>query len=224
MKYVYIIVYLRDRTMEVSRPYDEQELASWHESLETRIANWDGLTYNPSGACWYCPRCAVCPGLQTQIGATHQMLADAGDIEAALAAMTPQQKLDLWEKIGLGQKLFDHARNLIKLEAVASDGALVGETKQLVINQIVKKPLDSLKAWPVLKSYLSDAELAPAVKISKTTALDAIKAKAPKGQGAKLIRKVTEELEVADAFVETVELRAQIRPLGTAEEKQIEGD
>jgi len=223
-RFQFIPVFVRDWSVIVSDEYTKAELDNWHRNLEARILNWDGKTYCPSGACWYCGRCATCPGLQRQIQQTHNILSETEDIEGVIAAMTGQQKVELWDKIGLAQKLLDHARTLIKLEAVANDMVLAGETRSLVITEQIRHPLKPLQAWPILTQYLSDAELAPAVKISKTVALAAIAAKAPKRQGAKAKRQVTAELEAAGAFGEQRILFPRIKPaLGAANEKQIEG-
>ena len=224
MKYVYVTLYLRDWSAEVSQPFTKAELDEWHNDLEARILNWDGKTYQPSGACWYCGRCATCPGLQRQIVQTHGML-DVPDVEAAIAILPDAEKVELWDRLGLAIKLFDHCRGLLKLEAAASDNRrLVGDTRDLVLVEQIRRPLKAMEAWPILTTYLRQAELAPAVKISKTVALAAIASKAPRGQKGKIRQQVTAELEAAGALDEKIIVKAVIQPsLAAANETLIEG-
>ena len=56
-----------------------------------------------------------------------------------------------------------------------------------------------LAAWPILSARLTDSEMAGVVEIGVGRLEDAIKAKAPRGKGAGMIREVFAELEAAGA-------------------------
>lgn len=219
----YIILFLEDQTHAVSNLLDPDTVAGEHDAYCDRIDNWDHKTYHPGGQCWYCGRSATCPGLNHEL-ANIGLLRDMESMQGAVTALADADCVKLWDRIGLGIKFLERARECIKLRAMAQGNVLQGDGRKLVVEEQIRHPLKPMPAWPILKQYLTDDELAPAVSISKTVALGAIAEKAPRGQKGKVKQQVEAELEAADAFEEERIMFPRLTPSAAASnEKLIEG-
>jgi len=195
----YVICFLRDKTIEVSKEFTADEVEQWHADYMAGIKSWDGRTYHPGRHCVYCPRRATCPGLCSELA----LLCDGFHlVEAAVAELPAETKVELWERIGSAQKFLDHAREIIKLHAEAAGGTLQGNGKVLILKDQQRQTIKTREAWPIILNHLTEAELAPAVTINKTTLLDAVADKAPRGGKKRAKDMLMDELTAAGA-VET---------------------
>jgi len=222
----YCIIFMEDRTHFISGTAEEpwilpEEVLERHKAYVQAIVIWDGRTYNPGGHCWYCRRCAECPGLQRELANTISALRVA-NLEASLAKLTDSECTEAWPKFGMVIKFAERAREIIKMRCVAGGGILEGDEKNLQLFEQTRTKIKALEAWPVLKKRLTDEELAPAVKISKMVAMAAVKAKAPRGQKKRAADELLADLEAADAIGETTITVARLVPsLGAANEAMI---
>jgi len=222
----YYIIFLEDRTHTISGTLDEpwitpEQVLERHRKYVEAIEIWDGRTYNPGGHCWYCRRCAECPGLQRELANTISALRVA-NLEASLAKLTDSECTEAWPKFGMVINFAERAREIIKMRCVAGGGILEGDEKNLQLFEQTRTKIKALEAWPVLKKRLTDEELAPAVKISKMVAMAAVKAKAPRGQKKRAADELLADLEAADAIAETTITVARLVPsLGAANEAMI---
>lgn len=74
-----------------------------------------------------------------------------------------------------------------------------GDAK-LVIQARHEREIDTLSAWPLLQTRLSDTEIASCVSISPSKLDDLVAAKAPKRGGAKAKRELAKELDELGAI------------------------
>jgi hypothetical protein len=222
-RFQFVQVFVRDWTASVSQEFTRADLDAWHDDLEQRLEHWDGRTYNPGGHCWYCGRCATCPGLNHELATITPDLNHV--LQDGIDKISDARCVDLWDQIGVALKFLNRARELIKLRAVGYGGrTIIGAERDLVLTEQTRRHLRPMAAWPVLKQYVTDPELEPAVKISKDVALAAVAAKAPRGAKGKVKKKVEAELEAADAFTtETVLLPKIVPSRAASNEAQIEG-
>lgn len=221
-KLQYIICFLRDKTIEVSREFSAEEVCQWHAEYVDRLRSWDGRTYNPGGHCGYCRRKAVCPSIRAELA---QLCDDNEMAENRVADLPSEVKVSLWERIGMAQRFLERAREIIKLQAEAAGGTLNGEGKSLVLKEQQKQSIRAREAWPVLTSRLTEDDLAPAVSIKKTELLDAVAAKAPRGEKKHAKEALMEELEAAGAVETTTYLVPRIvAALPVASERVIEAE
>lgn len=222
----YIILFLDDETHAVSPLLSPQEIRDHHTEYVAGIEQWDRKTYCPGGHCHYCGRSSVCPERQTYLANTVRSfgLPSLDRIGAIVGRLSDAQCVQVWDPIGMAIKVLEEARSIIKLRAIAHGNTLAGDGRKLVVEEQIRHPLKALPAWPILQEYLTDAELAPAVSISKMVALGAIAAKAPRGQKGKLKEKVEAELAAADALGDDRILFPRLIPsAGASNEKMIEG-
>jgi hypothetical protein len=226
----YVILYLEDATHFVSELVSAGSVRAWHEAYLDKVMSWDGTTYNPSGACWYCGRAATCPALNRELSTVlrNPDMLDADRATGIIANMKDADCVALWDRIGLVSKFLERARDLIKLRAINSNGepmTLQGDGRKLVVEEQIRHPLKTTEAMPVLLRHLTEQELSPAVNISKTVAMAAIAAKAPRGMKTKLKEKVEAELDAAHALDEERILFPRLVPSsGASGETLIEGE
>ena len=152
--YQYHIVYVRDWTQEVGPLLTRNQLDGMHNSLEAKVLNWDGKTYNPSGACLYCPRMAVCPGLSNEIVNTVARFLPDMDMEERMKALTDAQCVDLWPKITMALNLLDNAYKILRMRATKA-GRLKGSRRVVQSIQRERRAIIARKAWDVLCNHFS---------------------------------------------------------------------
>lgn len=202
--YQYIIVFLRDKTVEVSKEFSGEEVETWHNEYMARLNNWDGQTYCSGGHCGYCPRSACCPALAQKLALTVRSLGVYADEPMAgrIDCLSDDECVDAYERIRMAERMLAEAVDLIKLRAGRQDGQLQGLGKALVLKEQTRQTIKAREAWPIITKRLTEEELAPAVMVSKTALLDAVGAKAPRGAKKREKEMLMEELEAAGA-VET---------------------
>ena len=201
----YSICFTQDGTEIVSgtkeKPYLlPEEVQEWHDEYMKHIAKWDGRTYNSGGHCQYCPRQTACPGLRRQLALTAALVTSA-DLEDGINDATPALCVDLWEKSGLLAGLLGKTRDIIKARAERQGGSLQGDGKALVLRKEEWEIIaDPQKAWPVLKTELTDDEIKGCIEVSKKAVLDLIADKAPKRGKGKAKEAFMDQLRAAGAL------------------------
>jgi len=213
----YILVFLRDRTVEVSAVMDRQTVDDWHVEYMRRINEWDGKTYCPGGHCRYCPRLAHCPAQRAIIQQAMQSV--------TVDDLPVEDVVTLYERLRWAEAFCDTTIKAIKLRAEAEGGEIVADGRALTLQEQNRQKIRAREAWPVIMSRLTEAELAPAVTIGKTALLDAIGKKSPRGQKKAEKEALMAALEAANA-VETNTFRVlrMVKAAPTATQKVIEGD
>jgi len=201
--YRYTIVFLRDQTIINSDVYQAEDLYDWMEGYLDRVLQWDGRTYNPGRNCHYCPRFACCPGRAEMVKAEFSAACSGDGLSKTIDNLTPAQCVAAYERFKAVEGFVGEAVDRIK-ELALAEGSLQGDGKALVVKEQRKKEILAKPAWPVLKEYLSNDELAPCVKIGKTRVEQAVADKAPHGQKGRVKKRLLEELEAAGAIKETV--------------------
>ena len=198
-RFKYTICFLRDKTIESSIEFTREDLNRFHKEFEERVLNWDGKTYCPGGNCTYCPRIAVCEAHATMLRATSKMFA-AEDIPAMVNILPSWDVVTLYQQIKYAEGFLEKARYSIKLRTQANGNLLQGDgAKDLILREQNKTTIDAMKAWPLMQDKLSDEEIGPCVKVSKTSLLDAIAVKVGRGGKKKAKESFLKELEEAEA-------------------------
>lgn len=199
LRFQYTLLFLRDKTIEVSKEFTVAEIDAWHAEYVKRLETWDGKTYHPSGKCQFCPRRVSCPGLTAELAYVAKALAP---VEEAVNALSDADRVKLWERTGMVANVVEQARTVLR-HLVQDAGAIHGDGKSLVLREKTKQSILAREAWPVMvRQGLSEAEIAECVTIGKGKLLDAVGAKAPPRGKGRAKAMFMEELEAAGA-VET---------------------
>jgi hypothetical protein len=198
-RFKYTICFLRDKTIESSIEFTRDDLNRFHQEFEERVLKWDGKTYCPGGNCTYCPRIATCQAHVNMLRATSKMFA-AEDIPTMVYNLPEYDVVTLYQQIKYAEGFLEKARYSIKLRTQAHGNILVGDgAKDLILREQQKTTIDPMKAWPLMQDKLTDEEIGPCVKVSKTSLLDAIAAKVGRGGKKKAKENFLKELEDAEA-------------------------
>jgi len=202
-RYRYTVVYLRDKTIINSDVYRIEDLDAWATTYINTVTNWDGRTYHPGRNCHYCPRLACCPGRAEMVKAEFSAVCSGDGLSKTIDNLTPAQCVAAYERFRAVEGFIGEAVDRIK-ELALAEGSLQGDGKALVVKERRKKEILAKPAWPVLTEYLTEQELAGAVKIGKTRVEQAVADKAPHGQKGRVKKRLLEELQAAGAIKETV--------------------
>jgi hypothetical protein len=214
-----VVCYLRDKTIEVSEVYDTKQLQAWHDAYCDKITKWDEKTYNPGGHCIYCPRQACCPGLNAELA---QVTTAVDLVEEWIEPMPDQLKVRLWERTGTAQAFLEKARTVLKAQVEAAGGTIQGDGKALMLKDRTKQTINARPAWPVLAKALTEDELADCVTIGKTAVLDAVGAKASRGQKKYAKEAIVKALEDAGAIeTTTYKVITVVQALPEAQTKEL---
>lgn len=209
---VVITVWVRQGVWDVERLSREQ-LTSWARHLNERARN-GAATFNPGGHCQYCPRRMSCPARTGLVRATIAELTSGEPV----IEWTPETRKELGPRIG---ELLDRAdmvkglcetfRAAVKADVQEHGPIPIGDGRQLGLQTVRRRSLDTRLALPVLKERLGADELRDVIKISVSDCESAVAARAPKGKGAASKRELCEALEQAGAIrtTETFQLREQ---------------
>lgn len=199
------VVWLRDGALETVRIMPEQ-LTAFLSDLTSAVRMVEGKGYRVGDYCENCPRHHDCPARTALVRSSIREIADI-DANTILALG------DRLPMVYAGVKCAEGACKAFRdaLRELASKGPVTAGGKVYELNEIQKRIVDPLTAWPVLSGHLTEAELAPAVKISLTALMDAVAAKAPaRGKGRAKIA-LTEQLEAAGAIKTKAESRLSER-------------
>ena len=228
-EFQYMLVFLRDRTVEISPVLSMSDLADHHQAFVDQVVNWDGRTYSTGAHCRYCRRLDNCPAHAALVKTTISELRLQDDEEVALPAKA-DQVLDLYERAsvvaGLCERFRGHVRALVAQQP--EQRLVTGGAKDLAIVTQDRQQIRPAAGWPILTKHLTLDELEPCITIGKTALMDAIGAKTPRGRKGKARAEVLAELVEAEAI--TIKPVAQLRTVRAAAtgtettEKQLETD
>jgi hypothetical protein len=197
------IVWLRDWSQETIL-VTADDVSKWEDELTERVVNWNG-TYTAGAHCQFCPRFAACPARQALV---RSAIAEIGPALCNPSPLDAHPVLDPMSAIVLAYRegklsilkgVLKTIDEMIHTRIAATGPIDLGNGRELALVPEPRETIDSLKSWPILSGYLTQEELAGCVKIGKTTMLDAIGDKAPKGRKAKAKEQVMVELKAAEA-------------------------
>jgi hypothetical protein len=183
---------------------DRKALPAWRERLQTDVVEWDG-TFRPGSHCEHCPRNHACPAAAALVRRDVLAIADKATVARvedadALAAMAPEELVELLDKADRVGKNADRVRAAIRALVIRS-GDVVGGGKRLTLQHEERRHLNVLAAFPVLQERgFEDAEMAEVIDISAAKAEKVVAAKAGKGNGARAVRELRAALEEASAI------------------------
>ena len=170
----------------------------WYRDMVATVINWDGI-FRPGDHCAHCPRNHDCPAQTALVRRDVAMFSDG--TTADLQTMPGADLVQLHRKLkGLSSRA-EEALKAMRAEVERRGGDVdAGDGTHLhFVETNGPRVVDALRAWPVLQSRLTDAELGPAVKVSLSKVEAAVGAKAGKGKAAAAKRALAEELENAGA-------------------------
>jgi hypothetical protein len=190
-------VWLRTGEIEsytVSRARAEE----WYSGMVATVINWDG-TYHPGDHCIHCPRNHACPAQTALVRRDVAMFSDGAT--ADLQSMPGPDFVQLHRKLkGLSSRAEEALKSMrAEVERRGGDVDAGDGTHLHFVETNGPRVVDALRAWPVLQSRLTAAELGSVVKVSLSKVETAVGAKAGKGKAAAAKRALAEELESAGA-------------------------
>lgn len=197
------IVWLRDQQIE-TYTLRRADLPAWVESLNRAVAD---ETFRTGPHCRYCKRSATCPGAQARQAEAVRAIQTTGPM--LIEQMEPDAVIDLYEQARTVSAMAARVLETIKMRATTKP--IDGEKRRLVVVEEQRREVDTLKAWPVLQEHLSTEAMAGALDVRISRAEEAIRAAAPRGQGAKQIREFNAALESSGAV--TVKSQSKIREM-----------
>ena len=210
----YVIVYLRDKTHEVSRRLTHDDVFRWGAwELINRVINWDG-TYHPGAHCRYCPAFASCEARAAIVQSTALALIEGGGLPS-----TGEELLDLYRKAQVVEKAISDFRDAVRLEVEKAGGRIDCGDAELALVESERADIDVRAAWPHLRAALPDGKLAECLSIHKGRLLGFIGDLAPRG----------EEGATKDQFMETLEAAGAVKhrtitQLRTLTKKGVQGE
>jgi hypothetical protein len=198
------VLNVRNGTID-TEVWGRTELAAWWFSLAKHIVK-NREIFAPSEECRFCPRRYECPAKHQMIAAAAKSL-DLGDI----TAMTPGELLAFHARAKAVEGAAKVALQIIK-EAVHDMGGVVdvGDGRELAIECGERREIQFANAEDVLKANLGDA-WRECVSVGNVDLEKVAMKVAPKRGGAKLKRKIWEELDAADAIEVKVQEKLVVR-------------
>jgi len=209
-KVTMIIVWLRDRTMDIVT-FTREELKAWLNDLVKYNAFWDGQTYGPGKHCLYCSKTAICPGRREVLhGVAESLMTAADDTELlvpivdAEGQFIPDRAWAMYNHVRMVQQaagqFLDEFKARIKEHGPMPIPAMPG--KEIGILEMQGDLIiDPQLAWPVLRKYLqTDDVIAKCVSVGKGKLEDVIAAQTVKGEKGKAIAAVMADLDKAGAL------------------------
>jgi hypothetical protein len=189
------VFWLRSQEIE-SYTIDRNRAGVWYQELQDHVVNWNGK-YHEGPHCAFCPRRHSCPAMTAMVRADVEMFSGK---TFELSTCTGPELCNHFRKIKMLQRLLEAAERNARSEIGHRGDVLDGEGG--VIHYIPAegpREIDTLKAWDALTKRLTDAELAPCLKVRLGEMESSVKAKAGKGKGAAAIRELNDELKAAGA-------------------------
>lgn len=203
------VVLTRERAYELfrwSREEVEQRIASFIKRLDSQV-------YSPGEHCQYCPRALECPALGA---ATSQALTVFG---AAQGDITDERIIGAYRALQTFNRLEGQWRTALRAR-IAAGGPIVADGQAIVLREKTKRVLDPERAWPVMETRLTAAELSASVDIVIGRVETAIKAKAPPRKGAEQVKELWAALDAAGAVTRTVSHELALVPADRALQKE----
>lgn len=208
---VCFVVWMREGEVE-TYSMDRDAMQGWFDDLRAEVIDWDGV-YHPSPGCEHCRRTHDCPAMAAMVRRDVEIFGERGmaaRIEAGLADLTGPEVVQLRRRAKLVEKVIESLDRAVRARVDAAGGAIPdGEGRELRFISQDRKEVDPLKGTPVLERWLTDEELAGCIKISLSSANDAVADKTERGQKGKQIAAMNEELRAAGALIVTKIRRLQ---------------
>lgn len=196
------LVWLRDHSMQTFS-LSREEVVAWETTLAQEVVRWDGM-YHAGSHCQWCPRFSSCPARKAIVRSAVEET--SGDALLKLLDTAPREVLmpqlaAFWRsgKLALAEQIITRCKDLLKADVSVHGPIDLGNGRELALVPVPRDEIKPLEAWPILGKYLTDTELAGAVKIGKTAMLTAVSDKAPKGKKKAAKDQVMAELEAANA-------------------------
>ena len=208
------VVNLREGTADtISRTIGE--LNDWEvEPLQAIVES--AHKYQPGAHCEHCKVRHSCQGRQLVVRAAIEDITGQPESRAEtalrdLATRSPAAMAaagTIYQRVGLIEQACKAFRDSIREEVEARGPLDLGNGTEIKLIPTSRDVLDPIKSWPILAEVLSEEQLALAVKVSKTAALEAVAAGVEKGK-AKAKDAVMDRLRAAGAV--TTETFTQLR-------------
>ena len=193
-----VVVMLRDQTYRVYS-FTRGSLVDWSAKFVSDIIEWDGR-FTVGEHCRFCPRSMDCPARTAMVRSTITDIMAPGTPHTELA---PCDLLDLYQRAKVVGAAIDQYKEFMRTYVRINGPVEDARGRSLGLHDKSRSSIDARKAWPVVRGYLTDDEMAPAVKIQKTDLMKAVSAKAERGQKGKVKAALMQQLQDAGAVSET---------------------
>lgn len=191
------VLWVRDHEYE-HYTMSAADVAGWLDRLRATVVDWDGV-YRSGEHCTHCPRNHECPAFNAVIRRDVAAIADLPIEEAAIAALTPSQRVALVVKARAVAQLAERFVSAVKADVIRN-GDVVADGKRLTLQRSERRHLVVLNAFPVLQQHLEDEEMAEVIDISISKAEQIVAHKAGKGNGAGAVRQLNQALNDVGAI------------------------
>lgn len=211
------ILWVRELEYE-QHTMSRSELQPWLDRLVKSVAEWDGV-YRPGVEhCLHCKRSHECEAGNALARRDFAIIANedtAGHLEdrttlREMIRSNPGKVVALVEMARVAQKRAERALAAIRDEVIRS-GDIVAGGKKITTQKTEKRHLKVLESFALLqdKHGFEDAEFNEVLSISAAKAEAIISTRAGKGNGAKAVRELREQLAEIGA-VNTVEVTSLV--------------
>ncbi len=156
-----------------------------------------GKVFNPGTHCGFCPRQLECEGLREYERSAAKALIVAGVTNEV--ALSDTSVAELKSQRDAIKRAIDRYDSMLKARLMVK-GRIECDAYAIELQQQNRASVHPIKAWPVLLDNLTEAELNDCMEISKTKAVNAVRAKAVRGKKKYAEQEFVDELEKADAI------------------------
>lgn len=190
------VVWLRTGEVE-DRMVTFTEAQMWFGRLEATVKNAE--RYSPGDHCELCPRRFSCPARQQLV--KSQVESFGQYIPQDLGSMPGDQLVQLRRRAETVRRVAEGLQKEIR-SVVLSRGEVRGETYGLTTYQENRRKIFPLKAWELLDSLFTDAELADAMNLSMTKLEALVRDRAKRGEKDAAVAAFRKSLEDMGAVVD----------------------
>lgn len=195
------VIWLRDSQIEryhVTRAQAE----AWRKKFVERVVTWDGA-FHPGEHCGFCPR-SYEPCRAMVAMAQRDLAILSGDEFAAQLAnglrdLSGPEIVQIRRRAKTIEKVLESLDSATRA-AVRERGPLdSGDGQVLKFIEVEGREIDTLAAWPILQSRLTDEEIAERVTVSISQVEKLVAQRAGRGKGAGAVKQLASELDAAGA-------------------------
>jgi hypothetical protein len=188
--------------------WTREELETWMKDFAKHV--WK-KEYQPSPeTCRWCPRLInerPCLQGQASMQAATALIVDANADDYAMSFDNPVRAV---QTARIVKKLCEAVEDWARAACESAGGRLEGDGHELVLTPTDKEAISFAASEPILRNLLG-TDLPNVVQIGKGRLEDALRARAGKGKGAKLIREVFEQLDAVGAIEVTTSYRLEVK-------------
>jgi hypothetical protein len=187
------------RTQELeSYTVTRERAEQWNRERIDRIERWDGK-FCTGEHCAHCPRLSTCPAQRQLVRRDVETLTTVGIPD--VTAMAPAQLVEFHERLGVLEAVLTSAQKSVRMEVEKRGEVLSGDGQRVLhlVEENVRRTVDTLKAWPVLNRELEAEELAECLTVSISDVEKIVAKKAGRGNGVKAKAELARELEALGA-------------------------